>query len=133
MQLSHIIHNFTNMHEMWCRALEGTNSTRRGLHGKGRAKGACKAMNPIDRCWRCRIDWAADRKRLANCALGFGHKTVGGKRGKYYVVTDSSDDDLVNPKPGTLRHAVIQKEPLWITFAHSMVIRLCEELIVTSS
>nr|XP_023921123.1 probable pectate lyase 19 [Quercus suber]POE99556.1 putative pectate lyase 7 [Quercus suber] len=36
------------------------------------------------------------------------------------------------PKPGTLRHAVIQKKPLWIIFAHSMVIKLSQELIVNS-
>jgi pectate lyase len=46
------------------------------------------------------------------------------------VVTDSSDDEMVNPKPGTLRHAVIQKEPLWIIFERSMVIRLNQELIM---
>ncbi|KAF5207675.1 Pectate lyase [Thalictrum thalictroides] len=112
-------------------ALEGSNSTRRGLQGK--IKGLpCRATNPIDRCWRCRKHWAADRKRLARCVLGFGRKTTGGKNGPYYVVTDSSDTDLVNPKPGTLRHAVIQPGPLWIIFAHSMIIRLSEELIVTS-
>lgn len=48
------------------------------------------------------------------------------------MVTDPSDGDLVNPKPGTLRHAVIQPKPLWIIFAHDMVIRLSEELIMTS-
>lgn len=109
--------------------LEGTNSTRRGLR---KNKGPCKATNPIDRCWRCRKHWAANRKRLASCVLGFGRKTTGGKHGKYYIVTDSSDNDLVNPKPGTLRHAVIQREPLWIIFARDMMIRLSEELIVTS-
>lgn len=70
--------------------------------------------------------------KLADCALGFGRHTTGGKGGKIYVVTDPSDDDLVNPKPGTLRFAVIQPVPLWIIFARSMVIRLSEELIFTS-
>ncbi|KAG8366303.1 hypothetical protein BUALT_Bualt17G0062300 [Buddleja alternifolia] len=92
----------------------------------------CKATNPIDRCWRCDRNWAKDRKKLADCARGFGHLTDGGKNGKYYVVTDPSDDDMDNPKPGTLRHAVIQTEPLWITFAHHMVIRLKQELIFAS-
>ncbi|KAL5553929.1 hypothetical protein UlMin_041330 [Ulmus minor] len=108
-----------------------SNSTRRELRGrKNRKRGPCRATNPIDRCWRCNRNWAKNRKRLADCVLGFGRKTVGGKYGRYYTVTDSSDYDLVNPKPGTLRHAVIQKEPLWIIFAKSMVIKLSEELIM---
>ncbi|KAK9154692.1 hypothetical protein Sjap_002172 [Stephania japonica] len=110
-------------------ALQGSNSTRRNL---GKYRGPCLATNPIDRCWRCRKDWAKNRKALAGCVLGFGRGTIGGKRGNYYVVTDASDNDVVNPKPGTLRHAVIQQRPLWIIFAHSMVIKLSEELIMTS-
>ncbi|KAI8528481.1 hypothetical protein RHMOL_Rhmol12G0151300 [Rhododendron molle] len=110
--------------------LVGTNATRRNLR---KYSGPCLATNPIDRCWRCRPDWMSDRKRLANCAQGFGHKAIGGKEGKFYVVTDPSDNDMANPKPGTLRHAVIQEEPLWIIFAKSMVIRLNQELIMTSN
>ncbi|KAJ7943524.1 Pectate lyase [Quillaja saponaria] len=105
-----------------------TNSTRRNLKGVKRDK--CNAANPIDRCWRCDPNWASNRKRLADCVLGFGRITTGGKNGRFYVVTDSSDDDMVNPKPGTLRHAVVQTEPLWIIFARSMVIRLNQELIM---
>ncbi|KAF4367626.1 hypothetical protein F8388_011265 [Cannabis sativa] len=105
-----------------------TNS-RRNLKSQ---KSGCTATNPIDRCWRCDKDWFKHRKRLANCALGFARGTTGGKHGKIYVVTDPSDNDLVNPKPGTLRYAVIQPEPLWIIFAHDMIIRLAEELIVSS-
>jgi len=113
-------------------ALTVKNSTRRALRGKKNKKGGpCMATNPIDRCWRCDPNWASNRKRLADCARGFGRGSVGGKFGRYYVVTDSSDTDLVNPKPGTLRHAVIQKQPLWIIFARSMIIRLSEELIMT--
>ncbi|KAG5536696.1 hypothetical protein RHGRI_024201 [Rhododendron griersonianum] len=111
------------------KATEGDNSTRRELR---RYKGPCIATNPIDRCWRCRKNWEHHRMKLADCALGFGRHTTGGKGGKIYVVTDPSDNDLVNPKPGTLRFAVIQPEPLWIIFARSMVIRLSEELIFTS-
>ncbi|KAL3624179.1 putative pectate lyase P59 [Castilleja foliolosa] len=108
----------------------GSNSTRRQLsHGYN---GPCTATNPIDRCWRCQPNWAENRFRLADCGLGFGYKAKGGKNGKFYVITDSSDSDMVNPKPGTIRHAVIQKEPLWITFAKDMVIRLNQELIMTS-
>ncbi|MQL70619.1 hypothetical protein Taro_002946 [Colocasia esculenta] len=108
-------------------------TTRRGLRGKRRHIGPCIATNPIDRCWRCQKNWMRRRKRLAGCALGFGRKTTGGKKGPYYVVTDASDNDLVNPKPGTLRHAVIQDGPLWITFARDMIIRLSEELMVNSN
>uniref|UniRef100_A0A5B7B2C0 Pectate lyase n=1 Tax=Davidia involucrata TaxID=16924 RepID=A0A5B7B2C0_DAVIN len=111
------------------RATEGGNSTRRDLH---KYKGPCMATNPIDRCWRCRKNWARKRMKLADCVLGFGRHTTGGKGGRIYVVTDPSDGDLVNPKRGTLRHAVIQPGPLWIIFAHHMVIRLSEELIMTS-
>ncbi|KAK3128376.1 hypothetical protein QOZ80_6BG0460710 [Eleusine coracana subsp. coracana] len=103
-------------------------TTRRGLRRS--YKGPCMATNPIDRCWRCRADWASDRKRLARCAMGFGHKTAGGADGKIYVVTDPTDDDMIIPKRGTLRYGVIQDRPLWITFARDMVITLQQELIV---
>ncbi|KAK3026628.1 hypothetical protein RJ639_040655 [Escallonia herrerae] len=109
-------------------ALEGANITRRHL----KENKECKATNPIDRCWRCRPNWARNRKRLADCARGFGHHTTGGKAGRFYVVTDASDSDVINPKPGTLRHAVIQEEPLWIIFKKSMVITLQQELMLTS-
>ncbi|KAJ4706447.1 Pectate lyase family protein [Melia azedarach] len=121
-------HQF-NMHVQ--NFLEG-NSTRRSLLRRAKYKGECRATNPIDRCWRCRENWADNRRKLADCVLGFGHKTTGGKKGNIYVVTDNSDRDVLNPKPGTLRHAVIQKEPLWIIFAHSMCIKLSQELIITS-
>ncbi|KAJ7943525.1 Pectate lyase [Quillaja saponaria] len=107
----------------------GTNNTRRNLKA---TNGPCEATNPIDRCWRCDPNWANNRKKLADCVQGFGRKTIGGKNGPFYVVNDSSDNDMVNPKPGTLRHAVIQKGPLWIIFARSMTIRLNQELIMTS-
>ncbi|GAB4829194.1 hypothetical protein Ancab_018858 [Ancistrocladus abbreviatus] len=107
------------------------NNTRRSLTAKG-YKGPCIASNPIDKCWRCRRNWEENRFRLADCVMGFAHGTTGGKGGKIYVVTDRSDSDMVNPKPGTLRHAVIQEEPLWIIFARPMIIRLNQELIMTS-
>ncbi|MBA0834870.1 hypothetical protein Goarm_007191, partial [Gossypium armourianum] len=93
---------------------------------------SCGTGNPIDDCWRCDPNWEKNRQRLADCAIGFGKNAIGGRDGKIYVVTDSSDNDAVNPKPGTLRHAVIQDEPLWIIFARDMTIRLKEELIMNS-
>lgn len=114
------------------KAIQATmsNTTRRSLQKFG---GGCEATNPIDRCWRCQPDWVKNRKKYANCVLGFGRKTRGGKKGRIYTVTDPSDNDMVNPKPGTLRFAVIQKEPLWIIFAHDMIIRLNQELMVSSN
>ncbi|XP_078439578.1 pectate lyase-like [Wolffia australiana] len=119
-----------NLNDKVQKTLEGTkNGTRRQLR---KYTGPCLATNPIDRCWRCRGDWARNRKQLARCALGFGRNAMGGKNGRFYVVTDPSDSDLVNPRPGTLRHAAIQTEPLWIIFARDMIIRLSEELLVAS-
>jgi pectate lyase len=95
--------------------------------------GGCMTGNPIDDCWRCAgTNWWEDRQRLADCGIGFGRNALGGKGGPYYVVTDPSDRDPVNPSPGTLRHAAIQEGPLWITFARDMTIRLNEELLVNS-
>ncbi|MBA0673458.1 hypothetical protein Goklo_023991 [Gossypium klotzschianum] len=42
-------------------------------------------------------------------------------------------DNAADPKPGTLRHAVTQTRPLWITFKGSMTIKLEQELIVTKA
>ncbi|EAY99627.1 hypothetical protein OsI_21606 [Oryza sativa Indica Group] len=107
-------------------------AARRSLMRRYRRRGPCTVTNPIDRCWRCRKNWASRRKRLAKCAMGFGHKATGGLAGKIYIVTDAGDEHLVPPRRDTLRHAVIQERPLWIVFARSMVIRLAKELIVTS-
>ncbi|KAK1694579.1 hypothetical protein QYE76_011276 [Lolium multiflorum] len=97
------------------------------------AGGGCMTGNPIDDCWRCAgTNWWEDRQRLADCGIGFGRNALGGKGGPYYVVTDPSDRDPVNPSPGTLRHAAIQEGPLWITFARDMTIHLNEELLVNS-
>ncbi|CAI0407643.1 unnamed protein product [Linum tenue] len=92
----------------------------------------CFTGNPIDDCWKCDPDWSNNRQRLADCAIGFGQYAMGGKNGDYYIVTDSSDDDAVNPKPGTLRYAVIRDEPLWIVFPSNMHIKLEQELIFNS-
>ncbi|KAL2246881.1 pectate lyase [Sesamum indicum] len=93
---------------------------------------SCATGNPIDDCWRCDPNWEQNRQRLADCAIGFGKNAMGGKGGRIYVVTDSGDDDPVNPRPGTLRHAVIQDGPLWIIFRRDMVIRLNQELVMNS-
>ncbi|KAK7362193.1 hypothetical protein VNO77_04299 [Canavalia gladiata] len=102
----------------------------RGSRGKDKK---CLATNPIDKCWRCDPNWAKNRQKLVRCVQGFGQKAVGGKGGPLYVVTDSSDDELVNLKPGTLRHAVTRQGPLWIIFARSMLITLKQELIMSSN
>ncbi|KVI12328.1 AmbAllergen [Cynara cardunculus var. scolymus] len=93
---------------------------------------SCGTGNPIDDCWRCDHSWQRHRKRLADCAIGFGRNAVGGRDGRYYIVTNPNDDDAVNPRPGTLRHAVIQDKPLWIVFKRDMVITLKQELIMNS-
>ncbi|GLT31045.1 hypothetical protein SLA2020_058110 [Shorea laevis] len=95
-------------------------------------QGQCKTGNPIDDCWRCDTEWEANRKRLADCAVGFGRNALGGRDGELYVVTDPNNDDPKNPNPGTLRHAVIQEKPLWIIFDHDMIINLREQLVVNS-
>jgi len=104
------------------------NSTRRRELGYL----SCGTGNPIDDCWRCDPNWERHRKRLADCAIGFGRDAIGGKHGRFYMVTDPNDYDAVTPRPGTLRHAVIQTEPLWIIFKRDMVIQLKEELIMNS-
>ncbi|PPD96417.1 hypothetical protein ES288_D06G196400v1 [Gossypium darwinii] len=89
-----------------------------------------KLMNVIDSCWRT-INWATNREALADCSVGFGKASIGGKYGPIYLVTTPYDDP-VNPTPGTLRFGAIQSSPLWIIFATDMVITLKNELIVNS-
>lgn len=95
--------------------------------------GRCVPHNSIDKCWRCDPKWADNRQKIADCVQGFGHNTNGGKGGKVYVVSSASDNDMVNPTPGTLRHAVLQPGPLWIIFSKHMNIKLRQELIFTSN
>ncbi|KAK3008354.1 hypothetical protein RJ639_014904 [Escallonia herrerae] len=97
-----------------------------------KAQLSCLTGNPVDDCWKCDPNWANNRQKLADCAIGFGQAAAGGKGGQIYIVSDSSDPDPVNPTPGTLRHAVIQTEPLWIIFSANMLIKLKHELIVNS-
>ncbi|KAG9150107.1 hypothetical protein Leryth_009687 [Lithospermum erythrorhizon] len=107
-------------------------SRRQMLSYTTKDRSNCLTGNPIDDCWRCDSNWQLNRQKLAECGIGFGQYAAGGKGGRYYVVTDSSDDDVVTPKPGTLRFAVIQEEPLWIVFAANMGIKLSQELIFNS-
>ncbi|KAL2899937.1 putative pectate lyase 13 [Bienertia sinuspersici] len=93
---------------------------------------SCVTGNPIDDCWKCDPNWPANRQHLADCAIGFGYKALGGKGGPIYVVTDPSDPDPHQPKPGTLRDAVSQPGPVWIIFAHDMIIKLKTSLVVSS-
>ena len=126
------MHFFTRFFT-WCRNVssdEAVGAMRRELDDTYTS--SCATGNPIDDCWRCDPDWASNRKRLADCAIGFGRDAVGGRDGEFYIVTDDSDEDAVNPKPGTLRHAVIQSEPLWIIFDRDMNIVLKEELLMNS-
>ncbi|KAK1394976.1 Pectate lyase [Heracleum sosnowskyi] len=88
--------------------------------------------NPIFECWKCDPNWVNDRQHLADCARGFGKGAIGGKLGQIYEVIDPSDKYLINPKPGTLRYALIQSKPLWITFSGSMRIKLSGQLYVGS-
>ncbi|KAK9113565.1 hypothetical protein Syun_020362 [Stephania yunnanensis] len=87
---------------------------------------------PNRRLLEVRPQLGPEPARLADCAIGFGRNAIGGRDGRIYVVTDSGDDDPVSPRPGTLRYAVIQDEPLWIIFKRDMVIKLKEELIMNS-
>ncbi|KAF5177790.1 Pectate lyase [Thalictrum thalictroides] len=114
------------------RRLNASISRRQLIGIEEKDQASCLTGNPIDDCWRCDPNWQENRQRLADCGIGFGQNALGGKGGRIYVVTDSSDNDPVNPPPGTLRHAVIQTEPLWIIFSANMLIKLNEELIVNS-
>ncbi|KAL9993984.1 putative pectate lyase [Helianthus debilis subsp. tardiflorus] len=110
------------------------NEVHRSINASRRNLGylSCSTGNPIDDCWRCNSNWATNRQRLADCAIGFGKNAIGGRNGRIYVVTDPGNDNPVNPMPGTLRHAVIQDEPLWIIFKRDMVIQLRQELVMNS-
>ncbi|XP_050243219.1 probable pectate lyase 12 [Quercus robur] len=114
------------------RKVNASIARREMLQVSQKDQATCQTGNPIDDCWKCDPNWANNRQRLADCAIGFGQYAVGGKNGEFYLVTDSSDDDAVNPKPGTLRYAVIQTEPLWIVFPSNMLIKLSQELIFNS-
>jgi pectate lyase len=90
--------------------------------------------NVIDRCWRGRGNWAANRQRLAVCSVGFAGKMRQNRGAGVtpYTVTDPSDDP-VRPLPGTLRYgATVLPGKVWITFQRDMHIRLAQPLFVKS-
>ncbi|CAM8894270.1 unnamed protein product [Rhodiola kirilowii] len=74
--------------------------------------------------WRgCDPNWEANRRRLADCAIWFGKGAVGRQKVVAFTwFSDPSDDDVVNPKPGTLRYGVDSRRALWIIFKRDMVI-----------
>ncbi|KAG6547336.1 hypothetical protein Mapa_011273 [Marchantia paleacea] len=92
----------------------------------------CGRGNPMDDCWQCDPYWHKHRQNLAFCAIGFGRNAIGGLNGATYIVTDPGNDNPTDPRPGTLRWAVVQERPMWIIFARDMTIRLKQELIMTS-
>ena len=106
-------------------AARKSNSSRRLLSSGGTG-------NPVDDCWRADPNWFNNRQALADCAIGFGRNALGGRNGAIYVVTDDSDDDVINPRVGTLRYGVLLDQPLWITFSRNMNIKLQNELIMNS-
>ncbi|KAB2033074.1 hypothetical protein ES319_D05G423500v1 [Gossypium barbadense] len=69
-------------------------STRRQLDTE-----QCRTGNLIDDCWRCDPEWEANRKKLTDCAVGFGKNAIGGRDGDVYVVTDSGNAMVWDPFP----------------------------------
>lgn len=90
---------------------------------------SCYSDNPIDSCWRGDSNWDQNRMKLADCVVGFGSSTMGGKGGEIYTVT-SSEDNPVNPTPGTLRYGATRERALWIIFSQNMNIKLQMPLYV---
>ncbi|CAA0821118.1 Probable pectate lyase 4 [Striga hermonthica] len=91
-------------------------------------------MNVIDRCWRTNPSWRRNRHQLATCSVGYSGKMTNniGRAVTNYKVTDPSDDPL-NPRPGTLRHAMTSvRGKVWVTFARDMSIKLARPLLVSS-
>ncbi|MEM3979739.1 MAG: hypothetical protein QXF79_00600, partial [Ignisphaera sp.] len=63
---------------------------------------------------------------------GYARNVTGGLGGYIYFVT-SLEDDPTNPRPGTLRHALTQAQPLWIFFLVNGTITLRDRISVTSN
>ncbi|KAL1538250.1 pectate lyase [Salvia divinorum] len=102
--------------------------------GRVEARRTIHNMNVIDKCWRTNPDWRRNRQQLASCAVGFAGQMINNVGGDVinYKVTDPSDDPL-NPRPGTLRHAMTSiTGKVWITFKRHMNITLAKPLLVSS-
>lgn len=102
--------------------------------GRVEARRTIDNMNVIDKCWRTNPDWRRNRHQLATCAVGFAGHMINniGSDVINYKVTDPSDDSM-NPRPGTLRHAMSSiGGKAWITFKRHMNITLAKPLLVSS-
>ncbi|PKI63426.1 hypothetical protein CRG98_016093, partial [Punica granatum] len=60
-------------------------STRNSTERRKLGFFSCATGNPIDDCWRCDPNWHKNRKRLADCGIGFGRNAIGGRDGRFYV------------------------------------------------
>ncbi|GLJ17504.1 hypothetical protein SUGI_0304470 [Cryptomeria japonica] len=49
----------------------------RSLNNSKRKLSSCETGNPIDDSWRCDPNWVNNRKRLADCAIGFDKNAIG--------------------------------------------------------
>ncbi|MFS7901144.1 putative pectate lyase [Helianthus anomalus] len=56
---------------------------------------SCGTGKSIDDCWRCDPNWQKNRKRLADCGIGFGRNAIGGRDGRFYMVTNSGDEPFM--------------------------------------
>ncbi|MBA0746549.1 hypothetical protein Gogos_009057 [Gossypium gossypioides] len=63
--------------------------------------------------WKYESRWRFVKKRLTDCAPRFARGTIGGKEGKFYMVTEPRND-IANPKLGTLCHVVTHRKPMCI-------------------
>lgn len=52
---------------------------------------SCRTGNPIDDCWRCDRNWQRNRRRLADCSIGFGRNAIGGRDGRYIYSEANSE------------------------------------------
>ncbi|KAK6125091.1 hypothetical protein DH2020_041155 [Rehmannia glutinosa] len=101
---------------------------------QARARRSTNGMNVIDACWRTNPWWRSHRHQLATCSGRLHGKMTNniGRDVTNYLVTDPSDDPL-NPRPGTLRHAMTNvKGKVWVTFARDMNIKLAKPLLISS-
>jgi pectate lyase len=62
---------------------------------------------------------------------GYAQNVTGGLGGYIYFV-NTTEDDPTNPKPGSLRYALIQTQPLWIFFLVNGTIYLKDRISLTS-